>query len=102
MSPSLVNLTYASMGGFVAVATIIAQRLSKRVGRLEVIIPSLLIGVVCTSLLGALKPFYTEPRVMIPLFIARSVFMGSTQALQFSITADYTPKNMRARFMALS
>jgi len=102
MSPGLVNITYASLGGVMALATIAVQRISKRTGRLEVIIPSLVIGVVCTALLGALKPFYTNPWVMIPLFITRFVFMNSSNALQYSITADYTPKNMRARFMALS
>jgi len=102
MSPSLVNVTYASMGGFMSLATIVVQRVSKRIGRLEVIIPSLILGVLSTGLLGALKPFYTQPWVMIPLFIVRFVMMNSSNALQYSITADYTPKNMRARFMALS
>lgn len=101
MPPGVLNVVYASQGLVMMCANILAQRLSKKIGRLEVIIPSLMIGVSCTGLLGALKPFYTVREVMIPLFIARMVFMNGVNGIQYSITADYTPKNQRARFMAL-
>lgn len=101
MPPSVVNMVYASLGLVMACANILAQRISKKIGRLEVIIPSLIIGVGCTGLMGALKPFYTVKWVMIPLFIGRMAFMNGVNAIQYSITADYTPKSQRARFMAL-
>lgn len=102
VSPATINVVFAALGGFTAVGTLIVQKLAKRFGRLEVIIPCFTIGVVCTMLMGALRDFYTNAYVMIPLFILRCTMMWSTGPLQGSIVADYTPKSTRARWKALN
>lgn len=102
MSPAVFNVVFGVLGGLTALGQFIAQKLSKRYGRLQVIIPMTLVGVAATGLMGALKPLYTNAFVMIPLFMVRCTLMWSTGALEGSIVADYTPKSTRARWKALN
>lgn len=101
MSPGVVNMVYASIGVLLALSGVLAQRFSKRIGRMQVVIPCKTLGVIGTLLLGLSKPVYTVTWVMIPLYMARYVLMNAPQAVMSSITADYTQKSQRARFMAL-
>lgn len=101
VSPATLNAVFASLGMFTAIGTILAQRLSLRFGRVQVIVPSFAIGITCTFLIGSLRSYYTNSMVMMPLFVFRCVSMWSVGAIEYSITADYTPKESRARWMAL-
>merc|ERR1711920_28655 len=57
LSPATVNLVFAFLGGCTVVAQLIAQRVAKRFGRLEIVIPCTIVAVVATGLLGTFKPF---------------------------------------------
>merc|ERR1719330_531423 len=93
ITPVALNVVFACLDFIGTFASILAQRISKRLGRLEVVIPGAIISVVCTFLMGVLKPFYTDTWLMIPLFVAIFTFMGCTGGIEASITADYTPKS---------
>eukprot|EP00439_Symbiodinium_sp_Y106_P063363 s1172_g9.t2 len=66
-----------------------------------VIIPCYAVGITCTSLLGLLRPYYTVPGVMLPVFLLRCCSMWGASPLLGSIIADYTPKAQRGRWKAL-
>eukprot|EP00746_Dinoflagellata_sp_MGD_P096218 gnl/MRDRNA2_/MRDRNA2_385641_c0_seq1.p1 gnl/MRDRNA2_/MRDRNA2_385641_c0~~gnl/MRDRNA2_/MRDRNA2_385641_c0_seq1.p1 ORF type:complete len:219 (+),score=25.55 gnl/MRDRNA2_/MRDRNA2_385641_c0_seq1:45-659(+) len=99
--PVTVQIVFASLSGLCAVGTLISNWVAKRVGRMQVVIPCFMVGITCTLLLGSLRNLYTEPAVMIPLFMLRCTIMWSTGALKGSVIADYTPKAQRARWKAL-
>eukprot|EP00439_Symbiodinium_sp_Y106_P063951 s1172_g9.t6 len=69
--------------------------------RFLVIIPCYAVGITCTSLLGLLRPYYTVPGVMLPVFLLRCCSMWGASPLLGSIIADYTPKAQRGRWKAL-
>lgn len=92
---------FASLSGLTVLGTLAANKVAKRVGRLQVIIPCFCIGISCTVLLGALRPYYTIPGVVLPIFMLRCSIQWSMGALMGSILADYTPKAQRGRWKAL-
>jgi len=100
-SPVTVQFIFASMSLLAAVGSLVTNKIAKRVGRLQVVIPCFMIGTVCTVLLGSLRSLYTVSAVIIPLFLLRCSMMRSTESLRYSIVADYTPKSERARWKAL-
>mmetsp|Transcript_54315 Transcript_54315/g.151218 ORF Transcript_54315/g.151218 Transcript_54315/m.151218 type:complete len:228 (+) Transcript_54315:823-1506(+) len=102
VSPGTLNAVFASLSGFTVLGTLAAQRAAKRFGRLEVVVPCTFLAVLATFLLGALRPFYEMPWVMLPLFVVRCTVMWSTSALKGSVVADYTPKSQRGRWKALN
>jgi len=81
--------------------TVLATKLSKRVGRMQVIIPFCLIGIAHTASLALVKSSWGNPFIMIPLYLSRCAFMWSTGGLSYSIIADYVPKEYRARWNTL-
>jgi len=101
-SPVTVQIVFASLSLLVAVGSLMANKIAKRVGRMQVVIPCFMIGITCTFLLGALRSLYKVSGVMIPLFMLRCSMMWSTGPLKASVVADYTPKSERARWKALA
>lgn len=101
LNPATLQAAFASLSGLTVIGTLVANKLAKRIGRLQVIIPSFVIGITCTMLLGLLKPFYTIPAVMLPIFMLRCSIQWSCGALMGSVIADYTPKAQRGRWKAL-
>ena len=73
--------------------TVLATKLSKRVGRMQVIIPFCLIGIAHTASLALVKSSWGNPFIMIPLYLSRCAFMWSTgkAALLFSRSPPFLP-----------
>jgi len=102
VSPALLNTVFSSLNLFTIAGTLLAQKAGKRFGRLEVVVPGTALAVLATFLLGALRPFYQVPAVMLPLFVIRCTVLWSIAALKGSIVADYTPKAQRGKWKALN
>eukprot|EP00434_Breviolum_minutum_P015343 symbB.v1.2.013521.t1/scaffold795.1/size259473/13 len=102
IQPILLQAVFASLYFLAGIGTLVANRLSKKFGRLQVIICGYCIGISCTMLLGLLRPYYTVPAVMLPIFLTRCTCQWSCTPLLGSIIADYTPKATRGRWKALS
>jgi len=102
IQPVLLQAVFASLYFLAGIGTLVANRLSKKFGRLQVIICGYCIGISCTMLLGLLRPYYTVPAVMLPIFLTRCTCQWSCTPLLGSIIADYTPKATRGRWKALS
>ncbi|CAE7469707.1 TDRD1 [Symbiodinium natans] len=102
INPAVLQAVFASLSALTVAATLVSTRASKCAGRIQVIIPCYFVGITCTILLGALKPYYTVPGVMLPLFLLRCCSQWSASPLLGSIIADYTPKAQRGRWKALS
>ncbi|CAE6946063.1 TDRD1 [Symbiodinium sp. CCMP2592] len=101
INPAVLQAVFASLSALTVVATLISTRISKCAGRLQVIIPCYALGITCTILLGLLRPYYTVPGVMLPVFLLRCCSMWGASPLLGSIIADYTPKAQRGRWKAL-
>ncbi|CAE7727934.1 TDRD1 [Symbiodinium necroappetens] len=101
INPALLQAVFASLSALTVVSTLISARISKCAGRLQVIIPCYAVGITCTILLGLLRPYYTVPGVMLPVFLLRCSSMWGAFPLLGSVIADYTPKAQRGRWKAL-
>jgi len=101
LSPVTLQILFASLSLLVALGSLLMNRISKGLGRMQVIIPCFAIGITCTLLLGSLRSLYQVPWVMILLFLMRCSMMWSVNPLQNAIKADYTIKSQRARWKAI-
>jgi len=102
LRPASLQATMGALSVLMIFGTLGAHKAAKRFGRIQVILPSISISILCTFLIGNLTMFYTNAFVMVPLFMIRCMLAWSIGALQGSIVADYTPKSTRARWKALN
>jgi MFS family permease len=103
LDPATLQVMFSSLVGVGLVGTLLAERVSRSVGRLQIIIPCIACGVCATSSIGLLDSWgHKGATIMLPLFIFRCFCMWSTMALQGSVVADYTPKSQRGRWKALN
>ncbi|CAL1148056.1 unnamed protein product [Cladocopium goreaui] len=102
LKPVLLQAVFGSLNLFAGLGNLLANRLSKKFGRLQVIICGYIAGITCTMLMGTVRSYYTVPAVMLPIFLTRCICMWSCTPLLGSIIADYTPKATRGRWKALS
>jgi len=101
LDPGSIQLVMAAVSIAVCPGALICQWVAKRIGRLQVMLMCFSVGICCTALLGLLRPYYTVPFIMLPIFFARCTIMWSCGALGGSVVADYTPKDQRGRWKAL-
>lgn len=78
VNPAVLQAVFASLAGLTCIGTLLSSVAAKRVGRFQVIIPNFVIGISCTVLLGLLRPFYTVPGVMLPIFVCRCTMQWRT------------------------
>ena len=111
LSPSLVNLIYAATPITMAAASLGAQRVSARYGRISTIIATKVVGI---SLLysmwtmglgydeksGEVPPLWANAAIIVPVYIVRTVIMNCTSPLKKSILNEYVPSNARGRWNA--
>ena len=101
VTPVTLQLVYIALPLVVVCFTVVATKLSKKVGRMQVIIPFTAIGIFFTLAMSLLHDYYEKPHVMIPVYLLRCGFQWSTGGLSYSIIADYVPKEYRARWNTL-
>lgn len=102
VSPAVFQAVAASLFGFTALGTLIANRAAKRYGRLAPCIAGFCLGICCTASLGLLGKFYGNASLMLTIYVVRCVSQWSFGALMGSVIADYTPKASRGRWKALT
>ncbi len=95
---SLLPIDVQLIMGFTSIATglssVIAQRLSIKNGRPQLIFTVQALATLCLFLIA----FYPPLWLLIPLFIVRGSFMNASQPLSRSILMDLIPKQSRARW----
>ena len=93
-SPILVNLTSA-VGTFgSAVLGILCQRLSTKIGRIEVTFLTKITAFLC--LIGIALSH--DNTVLVPLYLVREFCVNASLGLTKSVLNDYVPKSQRARW----
>eukprot|EP00929_Paragymnodinium_shiwhaense_P101052 TRINITY_DN6380_c1_g1_i1.p1 TRINITY_DN6380_c1_g1~~TRINITY_DN6380_c1_g1_i1.p1 ORF type:complete len:490 (+),score=48.32 TRINITY_DN6380_c1_g1_i1:138-1607(+) len=102
IDPATFNAASASLFGLTAMCTLLANKLAKRIGRLQTVMAGFMIGVCCTFSLGVTQSVYSMHWLMLTIFITRCVSQWSTGAQFGSVIADYTPKATRGRWKALT
>ncbi len=95
---SLLPIDVQLIMGFTSIATglssVIAQKLSMKNGRPQLIFTVQALATLCLFLIA----FYPPLWLLIPLFIIRGSFMNASQPLSRSILMDLIPKQSRARW----
>jgi len=97
--PVCLVLVAAQLGG--AVWTMLAQRLSLCIGRIQVVILVKSAAVLCLLAIALLPSRYECPASILPLYLMRTWLMNAPLALSKSVMADYVPKKHRAKWASL-
>lgn len=97
LTPIQVNTIVGFTNLFTAFAGLIAQRISRSIGRVETMFIVQLVATVALFWIS----FYPILLILIPLFIFRNGFMNSSFPLQRTIVMDHIAKRHRGRWNAL-
>jgi len=100
LSPTFVSTIYVVSPLTIAVLAWIAQKISLKIGRVQVSTMFTTIGV---SLLVtmSLRSLWEHSAIIVPIFIVRTALMNATTPLVKSILMDYTSPEMRAKWSSL-
>ena len=101
LNPIQLQCIYIALPAVVSLFTIAVTKISKKVGRMQVIVPTNLCGIAFTFTLAFCEQYYHVPTVIIPIYLLRCGCMWCTGGLAYSIIADYVPKKYRARWNTL-
>lgn len=82
---------------FTGIIGIIAQKFSKKKGRVEIILTVQILATICLVIIG----FYPSILLLIPLFVMRGSLMNASQPLSRSILMDVVPKKNRGKWNSL-
>jgi len=92
-------MVLAQLGG--SMATIVAQKASEVIGRIQVCLLFRLVGVAMLAAISLTPAPLQTPQAIIPLYLLRQWFVQSPIALQKSVLNDYISKRHRAKWNAL-
>ena len=102
LSPAQVQGIYISVPILIAIFSTFAQFLSRRFGRVQIMIAARAVGVSFLLLMIVLKEQRHSWMVMIPIYLIRTAANNSTYPLEESIQMDWVSKETRARWKSLS
>jgi MFS family permease len=97
--PVCLILVASQLGG--AAWTMLAQRLSVCIGRIQVVLLLKAGGICCLLAIALLPPPYQTLFAIIPLFLFRTWLMNAPLALSKSVLNDYVPRRHRAKWSSL-
>jgi MFS family permease len=105
MPPAAVQCIYVAVPLIMGIASCIATRLGKLIGRVQAILLLRSLGLACFSGMVVLDK-HAETVVwgkwaIVVLYVLRTAFMNCTYPLEESILMDYVSKNSRARWKSL-
>nr|CCA15008.1 Major Facilitator Superfamily (MFS) putative [Albugo laibachii Nc14]CCA25499.1 Major Facilitator Superfamily (MFS) putative [Albugo laibachii Nc14] len=97
LSPIQVSWIFIAQPVLVIFLSFQSQRVSKRIGRMPIIILTRIISVICLICMTFVKPLALQ----IVFFLLRGGLMRCSQPLRRSLLMDAVPKKLRARWNAL-
>ena len=100
-SPVLVNSILASTTAIMVLFTWGCQLLSRPLGRLGAAFATKLVGVGLLVVMALMKPLWTNPWAISPVFLARTALMNCGAPLIKSVAMDFVPKKRRGKWNAL-
>ena len=102
LSPIQVQTIYTLEPLIIASSFGPARVLSNRVGRVQIIIISKVIGVFALVLLSLSQVIFDKRGiVLIPFYLIHATFISATDPLEESMLMDFSPRKYRARWMSL-
>ncbi|QDZ20459.1 MFS general substrate transporter [Chloropicon primus] len=101
LSPVTLQILYIILPSVVVAFTLIATKLSKTWGRMQVIVCFNFLGIGHTLAMALMRSQYHNAEVMVTVYLLRCGFQWSTGGLAYSIIADYVPKEYRGRWNTL-
>lgn len=100
LSPLTVSLIYVISPAMIAFFAWLEQKLSQKLGRIQISAVSMLFGVsllVCMSW----NVLWALPAVLVPVFLLRTSLMNAPNPLIRSVLMDFTTQEMRAKWSSL-
>lgn len=113
-SPVGVQLVYAALPLLMAVSTSASTALSRRIGRVQVMLLNRVFGIVLLCALAFLADFWLvdgleggrvpthKVLLVVGIYLTRTALMNGTQPLNTSVMMDFTPRHSRARWQSLT
>ncbi|KAJ1456943.1 major facilitator superfamily domain-containing protein [Pelagophyceae sp. CCMP2097] len=96
LSPIQVNAIYAAGPLGIAASTVLAQKLSKRLGRVGATVSTKLAGIALLVAMTRMR----DTRLVVATYVLRTWLMNCCSGLTRSVLNDYVPKAERARWNA--
>jgi MFS family permease len=113
-SPVAVQVVYAALPLVMAISTSTSTALSRRIGRVQVVLLNRVCGIVLLCALAFLADFWLlesvqggrvpthKVLVVAGIYLTRTALMNGVQPLNSSIMMDFTPRHSRARWQSLT
>lgn len=102
LSPLHVQLIYVAVPLAMVAASVAVQRLSRAVGRIEMIVAGRTLGVTLLVTMGWLQLHAGYGGfALVPIYVLRTALMNAGYPLEESVLMDVVPKGRRARWKAL-
>lgn len=99
--PAQVNAIIAVTVLTLMVSTYLVGRLSKWLGRIQTVLCCAFCGTSLLVLMGLLKSSWAEWKVIVPIYILRTVFMNSCSGIRKSVLMDFVEKSNRGKWNAV-
>jgi predicted MFS family arabinose efflux permease len=101
LSPVHVNVLYVCVPVGLSLASVACQRASRVLGRVQAMALFKAVGIALLYLMAWDTTAWRVPKVIIPIYLARTCIMNASYPLQKSILMDYVPKRSRAKWNSL-
>eukprot|EP00123_Amoebidium_parasiticum_P012836 comp21606_c0_seq1/m.30278 comp21606_c0_seq1/g.30278 ORF comp21606_c0_seq1/g.30278 comp21606_c0_seq1/m.30278 type:complete len:454 (-) comp21606_c0_seq1:584-1945(-) len=102
LSPIPVNTIYCMGPVCMALFSLLAQRASRRVGRVQAVLTTNSVGIMLMAAMAMLRPVWrTQQVVVVIVYVIRTACMNCTYPLMRSILMDYVTKENRGKWNSL-
>eukprot|EP01065_Artemidia_motanka_P036486 TRINITY_DN44413_c0_g1_i1.p1 TRINITY_DN44413_c0_g1~~TRINITY_DN44413_c0_g1_i1.p1 ORF type:complete len:489 (+),score=109.75 TRINITY_DN44413_c0_g1_i1:53-1468(+) len=103
VSPIGVQCIFAANGVLLTILNSVNQKVSRRIGRVETILLTKVVGVLLLCYMGLATgdAWWAKIGTIAPVFVWRTALMNSTRGLSRSILMDKVPKAKRGRWAAV-
>jgi len=101
MTPIQVNAVRAVTFFLLTFSTYLSGKVSHWLGKIQTLLLYSFCGASLLSLMGTLKSQWTDWRVIVPIYVVRTMFMNSCSGIRKSILMDFVPKKSRGKWNAV-
>jgi len=101
MTPIQVNAIRAVTFFLLIFSTYLSGKVSNRLGRIQTLLMYAFSGTSLLALMGALKSRWTDWRVIVPIYVFRTILMNSCSGIRKSVLMDFVPKKSRGKWNAV-
>lgn len=102
MTPLQVNVVNATTYFLLIFFTYLSGKVADRLGRIQTWLLFAVIGCTLLLLMAVLESQWENWRVIVPIYVFRTIFMRSCPGIRKSVLMDYVPKKSRGRWNAVN